>query len=375
MQNQLIKIKNNSLIDEESFNSYFDSMVRLTFSEENCKNYLQQKNYYQNSEYSSDFSNKIHKNVLHFIEHINNYSNQDNAYLWQEFFIKNENISPVEFVKYGFENVPLVAFFMETENPVFNRIYQHLRFHKDWNADIVIGSEYVLAKLVEFKNKDFLSCLQKTGFQITDDTPQIYWSRGDKDIFKFIFDNKLINPDSEDSKNITQIIFTNMLKKSTSFEEIHDSMLFFERMNIKPSVQTINSLSGIFYKDYDKAETKEGVFENSYFYYYINQKDNYKIYESALNINSLLTDLLDSDEEEENNKKTVAIVLSFLKEKNIYPDAVEFENFYLNYGKYYPSDSEELQFVKTILINNSKDYLNKQIKNDKPASYNQKSRL
>lgn len=373
MENQLIKIKNNSLIDEESFNSYFDSMVRLTFSEENCQNYLQLKNYYLNSEYCSDFSNKIRKNILNFIEHINNYSNQDNAYLWQEFFIKNENISPVEFVKYGLENVPLVAFFMEIENPVFNRIYHHLRFHKDWNTDIVIGSEYVIAKLVEFNNKDLIECIKKTGFQITDNGPVVYWGRGDKETLKFIFDIKLLDPNREDSKIVTQKLFINMLRKSPSCKEIQDSMDFFENMGVKPDIQTLNFLSKIFNKEYSKSEDKKNVFQKSYFFDYFNKDNNHLIYDSAVAVNWMITDLLDSDEEEADNEETIKFIISFLKDKGIYPDWSDFSEFYSINGEYYFSDGKELQFLKTILIHNSKEYLSKKINAEQ--TINKKFRL
>lgn len=375
MQNQLKKEKYNLPIEEGLFIDFFDSLVNQNFNEQNSQDYFNAKEYYINNNSLSNFSNNMHKNILLFIKNINCYTDQHNAYLWQEFFIKNENISPVTFIRNGYENIPLVAFFMETEKPIFNSIYEQLRQHKDWDSNIILGSEYVMAKLVEFKNKDFLTCIQQTGFQITDNTPQIYWNRGDKEILKFIFESRLLDPHREDSNNVAQEVFRSMLKKSTNFQEIQDSMNFFENMAVKPDTQTLNFLSIILNKEYSNSENKENVFQSSYFFYYFNQNDNHMIYNSDLAVNYMITDLLDSDEDEKDNEETIKIIVSFLKDKGVYPDWSSFHEFYSTIGKYYSSDGEELQFLKNILIHNSKEYLNEKINTDDIINNNKKLRL
>lgn len=368
MQNELIN-------HEEELTFLFNSLVQQQFSKEITQDYFNIKERYIKNNSLSIFSESMHKNTLSFIEKLNNYSDHDNAYLWQEFFIKNENLSPVLLITYGYENIPLVSDFIGTQIPIFQNIYKHFREHKDWNVDSIIGSYYVFSKLVEFNNKDFIECIQKTGFQITDNSPEVYWRRGDKETLKFIFEIKLLDPHREDSKMVTQEVFRNILRKSPSCEEIQESIDFFENMGIKPDIETLNFFSKIFNKEYSKAENKENVFQKSYFFEYFNKDNNHLFYDSDVAVNRMITDLLDSDENETDNEETIKTIVSFLKNKGVYPDWSAFYTFYSEKGQYYMADDEALHFLKEILIHNSKEYLSETMKKQNIISNNNSPRL
>lgn len=356
--------KNMPLMNREEFENAFLVTVKNGFNDSAIQNYLDIKKIYLEQNSEAEFLTTINSTILKFVININNYIDQENAYLWQEFFIKNENISPVSFVSNGYENIPVVAFFLDNDKPVFKRIYQHLKKHPEWNIDIIISNPYVIAKMVEFDNRDFLHCIRESGFTITDDTAKIYLHRGSKKILQFLFDHGLLNPHNEESFNITQEVFRTILRKESSFMEIDDSFNYFKKLNVKPGSQTLNYLSLIFNKEYARADKKENIFENSYFFHYFNQQDNVNIYKSNFTTNCMITDILDSDEDEDNNKETLNLIIAFLKNKNIFPDWSDFQKHYSTYGKYYSSEGTELQFLKEILINNAKEQLKTIISSD-----------